>query len=68
MSHIMMDTVKQLINLVWFCKKVNIPFDVYAFSNSYPIHNYREQVGLESQKRDRDNVLKIYDKRDGVFQ
>ena len=31
MSHIMMDTVKQLINLVWFCKKVNIPFDVYAF-------------------------------------
>ena len=37
MSHIMMDTVKQLINLVWFCKKVNIPFDVYAFSNSYPI-------------------------------
>ena len=70
MSHIMMDTVKQLINLVWFCKKVNIPFDVYAFSNSYPIHNYREQVlGLERPGyRDRDNVLKIYDKRDGVFQ
>ena len=65
----MMDTVKQLINLVWFCKKVNIPFDVYAFSNSYPIHNYREQVlGLERPGyRDRDNVLKIYDKRDGVF-
>jgi hypothetical protein len=26
-------TVKQLLNLVMFCKKVNIPFDVYAFSS-----------------------------------
>jgi len=26
-------TVKQLLNLVLFCKKVNIPFDVYAFSS-----------------------------------
>ena len=29
------NTVKQLLNLVWFCQKVNIPFEVYAFSNSY---------------------------------
>ena len=27
------DTVKQTLNMVWFCKKVNIPFEVYAFSN-----------------------------------
>lgn len=25
-------TVKQLLNIAMFCKKVNIPFDVYAFS------------------------------------
>ena len=25
----MEDTIKQLYNLVWFCSKVNIPFDVY---------------------------------------
>jgi len=31
----MQDTVKQLLNLVWFCQKVNIPFEVYAFSASY---------------------------------
>jgi hypothetical protein len=34
----MLDTIKQLFNLVWFCRKVNIPFEVYAFSvdcNSY---------------------------------
>ena len=29
------NTVKQLLNLVWFCQKVNIPFEVYAFSNTY---------------------------------
>jgi len=27
-----LDTVKQLLNLVWFCKKVQIPFEVYAFT------------------------------------
>lgn len=29
------DTVKQTLNMVWFCKKVNIPFEVYAFSNMW---------------------------------
>ena len=33
MSNILHDSMKQLFNLVWFCKKVNIPFEVYAFSN-----------------------------------
>ena len=28
-------TIKQLLNLVWFCKKVNIPFRVYGFTNCY---------------------------------
>jgi hypothetical protein len=27
------DTVKQLLNLVLFCRKVNVPYEVYAFSN-----------------------------------
>ena len=29
------DTLKQTFNLIWFCKKVNIPFRVYAFSNGW---------------------------------
>ena len=29
------NTIKQLLNLVWFCEKVNIPFEVYAFTNAY---------------------------------
>ena len=36
MCDVMSDTVKQLFNLVWFCKKVSIPFEVYAFTNEYP--------------------------------
>jgi len=36
MSQVMLDTIKQLYNLLWFCKKVNIPFEVYAFTNEHP--------------------------------
>lgn len=32
MSNYLMDTVKQLFNLLWFCKKVQIPFEVYGFT------------------------------------
>ena len=35
MGDIMEDTIKQLFNIVWFCSKVNIPFEVYAFSNNF---------------------------------
>jgi hypothetical protein len=35
MSDHMENTMKQLINLVMFCKKVNIPYEVYAFSSEY---------------------------------
>ena len=42
MSYIMKDTIKQLYNLIWFCRKVQIPFDVYAFTNCHPYHNMRE--------------------------
>jgi hypothetical protein len=29
------NTIKQLLNLVMFCKKVNIPYDVYSFTSEY---------------------------------
>ena len=35
MGSVLLDTIKQLYNLIWFCKKVNIPFDVYAFTNEW---------------------------------
>jgi len=49
MSNVMMDTIKQLFNLVWFCKKVNIPFEVYAFTNSYP-NPHRHEIEQENLK------------------
>ena len=35
MGDVITDTIKQLYNLMWFCKKVNIPFEVYAFTNEW---------------------------------
>ena len=34
MAQIMNSTIKQLYDLIWFCKKVSIPFRVYAFSDA----------------------------------
>ena len=39
MAPVLEDTCKQLFNLIWFCKKVNIPFEVYAFTNEWIQHN-----------------------------
>jgi len=36
MATVMDDTIKQLYNLLWFCKKVQIPFEVYAFTTNFP--------------------------------
>lgn len=33
MQNVMMDTIRQLYNLIWFCRKVQIPFQVYAFQD-----------------------------------
>ncbi|BCV00594.1 MAG: hypothetical protein CM15mV36_0840 [Caudoviricetes sp.] len=35
MSHILLDTLKQTYNLIWFCRKAGIPFRVLAFQDSY---------------------------------
>ena len=42
MVDVMLDTMKQLFNLMWFCKKVSIPFEVYAFTNDYPLVPWNE--------------------------
>ncbi len=36
MADVMEDTIKQLYNLIWFCRKVSIPFEVYAFTLNFP--------------------------------
>ena len=60
MCDVLIDTVKQMFNLVWFCKKVGIPFDVYAFTNEYPKVEYNETY--------RTNVrAPLYEKKSGVL-
>lgn len=61
MGEVMLDTVKQLFNLVWFCKKVGIPFDVYAFTNEYPI--------VSKDENDKPVLREpSYQKKDGLMQ
>ena len=56
MQSVILDTIKQLYNLLWFCKKVNIPFEVYAFTNDFP---HREKF-FERQKEKRvENQIRI---------
>ena len=45
MGHIISDTISQLQVLALFCKKVNIPFEVYAFTNNFH-HRYMHQEML----------------------
>ena len=50
MAPVMTDTIKQLYNLLWFCKKVNIPFEVYAFTNDCPYTN-DDKIRISSYDR-----------------
>jgi hypothetical protein len=64
MSRVMLDTVKQLFNLIWFCKKVNIPFEVYAFTNDYPIYKYDENnkpIMPEPLYQKKDGLIHIHE-------
>ena len=42
MTSVIDSTIKQLINLVMFCRRINIPFEVFAFSSEY-IRQHKEQ-------------------------
>ena len=46
MGNVIFSTMKQLLNLVQFCKKTNIPFEVYAFSNEWKRDGQSRAVGM----------------------
>jgi hypothetical protein len=60
MTSVMMDTLKQLYNLIWFCRKVSIPFEVYAFTADYPLIKYDEN-GKATMRQT------AYKKREGLL-
>ena len=51
-------TVKQLYNLVWFCQRVKIPFEVYAFSDYYTRAG-QENVGVDYYQKPKVNDLSL---------
>jgi len=60
MQDVILDTVKQLLNLVWFCRKVNIPFEAYAFTYDYADERESyEDDGSNIQKME-NNTLYLY--------
>ena len=52
MTHNLEATIKQTLNLVWFCQKVNIPFEVYAFSSCYGPQEKKEFFDRLSELND----------------
>ena len=52
----MKDTIEQLVNLTMFCSKVQIPFEVYAFSD-----HYRDWEDEDNEKIGREFERKPYD-------
>ena len=49
MSGCMKDTIEQLVNLTMFCQKVQIPFEVFAFSDSY--RDWQDEDNEEMYRR-----------------
>ena len=56
MNEVIQDTCKQLFNLIWFCKKVSIPFEVYAFTNEW-----------RSPSKSQEVYSPHYEKREGLI-
>jgi hypothetical protein len=63
MCDVMLDTCKQLFNLVWFCKKVSIPFEVYAFTNEWR----RGEYDYENDRYLAADRTPHYQKKDGLL-
>ena len=62
MANVLQDTLKQLFNLMWFCKKASIPFEVYAFTNEYPKDPTNEEKLLDLRIQ-----TTAYEKREGLI-
>ena len=63
MQHVLLDTCKQLFNLIWFCKKVAIPFDVYAFTNEWR----RGEYDYENDRYLPADRTAHYEKKEGLL-
>ena len=56
MQNCLLDTLKQTYNLVWFCKKANIPFRVYGFQSGCGYHRHESFHPAVKQKLNSLNI------------
>ncbi len=68
MSHIMQSTIGQLLILTDFCRQSNIPFEVYAFSDSIWIHSAEGAHGMKAHTEKATAKQEDYTKEDSFIQ
>ena len=62
MHHMIGDTLRQLMTLASFCRRVNIPFEAYAFTSSYSARGedrYASDSTLPPQEKDVDGAWRL---------
>ena len=58
MAHNLVGTMNQLYNIIWFCNRVNIPFEVYGFSNVFHRRS-GDKAGFAQNFKSGDLVLNV---------
>ena len=64
MADVIKQTVDQLLNLIWFCQKINIPYEVYLFSSEV----HCNKVGDRKMRHDLYGGSWNYKHGDGMFE
>ena len=57
MSDNLVGTLSQMYNLIWFCRRTKIPFEVFAFSDVYGSDGYASRSGYTNEFKSGDIVL-----------
>jgi len=66
MQYVLQDTLKQLYNLIWFCKKVQIPFDVYAFTSEFR-NRYDKEYRLSHYDKMKEEKVHHCERKEGFL-
>ena len=64
MADVIKQTIDQLLNLIWFCQKINIPYEVYLFTSEVYC-NLKDSRGYQ---KDLDGGTWNYKHGDGIFE
>ena len=64
MSECIQETVQQLQQLILFCKKVNVPFEIYAFTSN---HFATADLGYEDEDKAKREALRAFPESDSGY-